>query len=386
MKILPLFHFRCYSEDQHYKAQDTNRYKANAMSRLFFFIFLLFVNTGCDSQNPVNTPSGNTQVNKDEPAPLTSTKSLTDIPKGGIIETSTNKYPSKTYHFYDDQGNEVKTIREDQFPVKNPVLNLQFPEPIKETKDYAGRKMLVGFEEKTGKDKPLISTAEKVKILGGLSKFHLIVKNPNSATDILGSKRAFMEWGPTPAKRLIHIETAIIFDRNAEVIYPDDSSSPQSNSLLDCSYLSVYDNLGKIEHEKLISNKIINSGWASDDGRFLLCDYSLGYVWDEGFDAVAGSFCMVDFQNNEFIEIDISVYNAYTILGASALYGFFADGYFQMNLSNTEFLYLNPHTRSYFTVNFNKEQVKDKKALAHTSFMPYEGLKIDPLLYPKQSF
>lgn len=304
------------------------------------------------------------------------------LPKGIISETIEDQYPSKTFHFHDDQGKEVKTIREDQFPIGNPVFKLPFPKNTDKNTASFYFNSLSDFNDITGKEQPLVSISSKVNAFGALKEYNLYVKRPETATEIIGGPNESLNVvTPPSSKFLVRCERASIYYRFAKE-NDDAEGNVISNSLLDCTYITIYDHLGEVMQEILIPSKLIKTGLVSDDGKYLFCGYSVGYIWDEGTSAISDGFIMVDLQTKDITPIYIPGLRECS----GNISGFFSDDYFQMQCEGIKLLYVNPYTRSYYTVFYEWEKIKDKKSLLYTSFMPFEGLKIDLSKYQKRAY
>lgn len=52
----------------------------------------------------------------------------------------------------------------------------------------------------------------------------------------------------------------------------------------------------------------------------------------------------------------------------------------------TKLLYLNPYSRTYYMVQYERNEIKDKKPLLYKSFMPFEGVENDPSQYQGQLY
>ncbi len=185
-------------------------------------------------------------------------------------------------------------------------------------------------------------------------------------------------------REIIHIETASVYDRHAKVVYGYNSSTPSPNSLLDCSYLRLYNSQGNIEYEILMPDRLVGHAWSSLDGKFILGYYSLGFAWDEGLDVRPGGFFVIDCKKNQIQDFQIPVYHDRT-MGTEGMMGHYQDGYFQLSMGY-DYLYVNPTERHYFPVRIDRNTVKDKKGLAYVSFTPFEGMVINPDIQPKTKF
>ncbi len=354
----------------------------------FRFLIMLFALLGISieclgqhsnppSQNPV-APNVNAKLHYWN-GTFVNEKSL---PNGVISETVEDQYPSKTFHFHDDRGKEVKAIREDQFPISNPVFELPFPKNTDKNTSSSYFNSLSEFNDKTGKEQPLVSISSKVNAFKTLKAHNLYVKRPETATDIIGGPLESLNViTPTSGTFLVHCETASIYYKFAKE-NNDAEGNLISNSLLDCTYITIYDHLGDIMQELLISGKLIKTGLVSDDGKYLFCGYSVGNIWDEGTSTISDGFIMIDLQTKAITPIDIPGFRECS----SNISGFFSNDYFQMQCEGTKFLYVNPYTRSYYSVFYEWEKIKGKRSLLYTSFMPFEGLKVDLSQYQKQSY
>ena len=132
----------------------------------------------------------------------------------------------------------------------------------------------------------------------------------------------------------------------------------------------------------LVPDKLIKIGWVSNDGKYLFCGYSVGYIWDEGTNTISDGFIMIDLQTKSITPIEIPNFRAC----AGDISGFFSNDFFQMQCEGIKFLYVNPYTRSFYTVLYEWEKIKDKRRLLYTSFMPFEGLRVDTSRHQKQSY
>lgn len=355
----------------------------------FLFLFMLSLNFGCSGQDAASPPKSVLELPRDA-APTSQNKHYLsgayvdkeDLPKGFISETMTDQYPSTTFHFHNDEGKEVKTIREDQFPTNNPIFKLPFLKNTDKQVSWRYYLPLSNFDDKTGRELPQISVAEKVKTFNTLRKYGLHVKTPETVTDIVGApSRSIVVITPPLSRYLVRCEKASVYYRYAKESH-DANGNTMSNSLLDCSYISVYNHLGGVVQQILVPDKLIKAGWVSDDGKYLFCDYTLGYIWDEGPSEVAGGFLLIDLSTKVVTLIEIPEFQKYV----GGLFGFFADDCFQMQGEGKNFLYLNPYTHTYHTIFFQWEQIKDKKHLLYQSFMPFEGSKIDLSQHQKHTY
>ncbi len=363
----------------------------------FMLVLLLGMLGGCQGQDTTSTPPkstiqipNNTTSNSENTTSSPENKHYLnatlleekDLPKGVISETTTDRYPSKTFHFHNEDGEEVKTIREDQFPNNNPIFKLPFPKNTNLQEAGLYYLPLSTFDEKTGKEHPQVSVAEKIRAFNTLRKYNLKVKSPETATIIMGSPNESMEVITPPLSQyLVRCETASIYYGYAEPSYGADDK-PVSNSLLDCSYITVYNHLGEVVRKVLVPDKLISVGWISDDGKYLFGGYTFGFVGGEGISGTSGGFMMIDLQTETINPINIPNFE-----GCSwDVSGFFADGYFQMQCESTKFLYVNPYNRTYYTVLYDQEQIKDKQRNRYTSFTPFEGLKVDLSEHQKYTY
>lgn len=364
-------------------------------SFMLVLFFLLGMSGGCKGQDTTSPPPKSTVQIPNNPAssPNNTTSSPEnkhylnatlleekDLPKGVISETTTDHYPSKTFHFHNEEGKEVKTIREDQFPNNNPIFKLPFPKDTNWQETGLYYLLLSTFDEKTGKEHRQVSVAEKIKAFNTLRKYNLQVKAPETATIIIGSPNESMVVVTPPLSQyLVRCETASIYYEYAKETRDADGRI-MSNSLLDCSYITVYNHLGEAVRKVLVPDKLIKVGWISDDGKYLFCSYTLGFIGEEGI--VSGAFIVIDLQSQAIIPINIPYFQEY----ADGISGFFAEGYFQMQCGGKSFLYINPYNRTYYTVLYDREQIKDKRMTRYTSFTPFEGMKIDLSQHQKYTY
>ena len=394
-KTCQFFHFFTFSLSfimKHYFFRGVTR-RTHAFSMPVALLCALFLITGwrCEGQapgQPVKSPPSAPETPKTPTQDIENWHSSgrffgeeKDLPKGVISETQGNQYPSKVIHFHDDAGKKVKAIREDQFPIKNPLFKLPFPKNPKPHR-YRYYLPLIELDDKTGEETLVrVSTVKKLKSFKSLNKYGLEVKEPESATDIIGnphsSSRYMMSFS---GKYFARVEDGSVFYKFAKEKH-DSNGKTMSNSLLDCSYLSVYNHTGEVIQELLIPDKLLRSGWISDDGKYLFCQYNVGYIWDEGVSELEIGLLLIDLRTKEVILVDMPELKGY----GSARSCSFKGGYFQVEWNEKNFIYLNPYTRTYYKVVYSEEDLKGKKRI-DKPFMHYEGLGVDLSKYPKYTY
>ncbi len=292
-----------------------------------------------------------------------STIEMTEAPDGSFSE----------YYFYDDNGKMVKQLRHDQFESKHPVFKLNLPKPPSDNPDARFFEDFGPISTSSENPKPKINLGEKLSALRSLQKDGLIVKTPEKATSIIG--HPILDQRPIiskPANKfLIKIETARIVDAFA------DETEGTSNSLLDCSYITIYDYNGNVFKEILIPDKIVTFASISDDGHYLIgiCEYSL--VWDEGLSSKPEGVLLVDLQTKEMnYVVTAETHNPFD--ANSVL---FADQYFQMTFDSPwsggkcHRLFLDPIKRAYYTKTYAADPSNKRKAIMAKSFSQFDGIR-----------
>jgi hypothetical protein len=249
------------------------------------------------------------------------------------------------YHFYNEAGVEVKTIRGDRFAINSPVYKLNFPQTTaEERRTNAGMfyQFLADINPESGKMIPIIKTTVKVNELNSLKKSGIVVRNPEKANFILGNPLYEYHSVTVPAcKYLVKNESASVFFLNEP-----ERGEREGNALLDCSYLTVYNNLGNKVHEVLIPDKIVDKSLVSDDGRFMLCTYGYSVIWDEGTNTNDEGFLIINLETGEktYFPMEEARHPSYD--------NCFYDGYFQITLNSPgrgcSRLIVDPYKRKYY--------------------------------------
>lgn len=287
----------------------------------------------------------------------------TTLPINQIVLHELQLNPIREYKFYDQDGRLVKTILQDSFPVGNPIFKLKFAKNEgRENGDYF--QPLAEIDWQDGRVIQRVPKNEIEEQLLDLKKHGLFVKCPQIATRIYGSPLQTLPVITFPSnKYLVTIENAsIICDTAAE-------SQSKSNSLLDCSYLSIYNNLGEVQSEILIPNKLVLYAMVSDDGKFMVCHSANSYIWDEGVQVNPTGLIIIDLEkksivfNRDLQECKIEISNA-----------LFAEKYFQITFGSPyDFchrLYVNPYNREIYIKNYN-QTARHNTIIVGKSFMQY---------------
>ena len=339
-------------------------------TKLFLSLFaFLTVLAQCRGQkeNP-NATKKDTPSSIVTPSP-TLLKEATEPPKGVIILKNGNDSEDlQEYQFYDDQGKCVKTMKPEQFPIKMPMFKPPFPQVGK-------RRVNVFGSLNSTFSIPLDSLPKSFKLnwLKGFKQYGLNVIRPSTADDMVGGANRFMDY--KNAKYLITAE-------NVSIFAPYSTEAPMreqgtNSSLLDCSYITVYNNLGQISSELLVPNRTIKWSCASDNGNFLLCSSSLGVVADEDSDYIdEDGLIMIDMDGKNISKIPLMGNNSYGLK-----YTFFSDHY-QIAYDQKFSIYIYPKERTYYYKTYDRAEVRNK--LTNTApMMTYEGIKDDLSTFQK---
>ena len=343
-------------------------------TKLFLSLFaFLTVLVQCRGQKENPNPT-----KKDAPTSIvtpspTLLKEATEPPKGVII-LKNEYYPQdlQEYQFYDDQGKCVKTMKHEQFPIKNPMLKPPFP--------LFGKKNTYGYHSDTMPYYPLDSLPKSFKLnwLKGFKQYGLNVKKPSTALTLCGRNNSSEKFiSNKNAKYLITAENVNIFG-----LYSDETPNQRENgnSLLDCSYITVYNNLGQIRSELLVPNRTIEWSCASDNGNFLLCTSWLGFDTGEGYDIIEeNGLIMIDMEGKNISKIPLQRNHL-----SETKYTFFSDHY-QIAHDQSVSIYIYPKERTYYSKTYDKAEVRNK--LTNTApMMTYEGIKDDLSTFQKSFY
>ncbi len=331
-------------------------------TKLFLSLFaFLTVLAQCRGQkeNPNATKKdAPTSIVTPSPALL---KKATEPPKGVIIlKNASYSQDLQEYQFYDDQGKCVKTMKHEQFPIKNPMLKPPFP--------LFGKKNTYGYNAIERPYYPLDSLPKSLKLnwLKGFKQYGLNVIRPSTADFMVGDSEKFMDY--KNAKYLITAENVSIF-----APYSDEAPNQRENgnsSLLDCSYITVYNNMGQIRGELLVPNRLIT--WStSDNEKFILCKAKLGRLTGEGRENIKeDGLIIIDMEGKNISKIPLQEIDVYEIMCT-----FYSDHY-QIAYDQSVSIYIYPKERTYYYKTYDKAEVRNK--LTNTApMMTYEGIKDD---------
>ena len=337
-------------------------------TKLFLSLFaFLTVLAQCRGQK--ETPNA---TKKDAPTSIVTPspallKEATEPPKGVIIlKNASYSQDLQEYQFYDDQGKCVKTMKPEQFPTKNPMLKPPFP--------LFGKKNTYGYNAIKRPYYPLDSLPKSLKLnwLKGFKQYGLNVIRPSTADFMVGDSEKFMDY--KNAKYLITAENVSIF-----APYSDEAPNQRENgnsSLLDCSYITVYNNLGQIRSELLVPNRTITWSTAGNE-KFILCKAELGRLTDEGrVNIKENGLIIIDMDGKNISKIPLQEIDVYETMCT-----FFSDHY-QIAYDQSVSIYIYPKERTYYYKTYDKAEVRNK--LTNTApMMTYEGIKDDLSTFQK---
>ena len=302
---------------------------------------------------------------------------------GNVITfvNTADSYPSITYYFHDDSGKAIRKIRQDQFEIFNPVLNLKLP--ISNTSESEGPFRAVWGMNIRSKDKIADSTKSQIlSALQTLSKYGIKTEDLNNINYFYGKPpfTTYEQITNKHCKYLIRLESAVLVVNHR----PDEERKNQDDfyenygELIDFTTISTYNDKGNLVKVFQLPHRLVKQTWISEDGKYLLCsDYE--NVWeDEGmFESAKGLF-IIDTFNDSISEIALPI-------ESSTIHGFFADDFFQLQCINDEFIYINPYDKLFYFVSLNPQEIHSKGSVYSNwqsrSFTPYEGVKIDLGLY-----
>jgi hypothetical protein len=295
-----------------------------------------------------------------------------------------DSYPSITYYFHDDSGKAIRKIRQDQFEIFNPVLNLKLP--ISNTSESEGPFRAVWGMNLRNKDKIADSTKSQIlSALQTLSKYGIKTEDLNNINYFHG-KPSFTtteEITLTHFKYLIRLERAVLVvnHRPDEERKNQDDFDESNGELIDFTTISTYNDKGNLVKVFQLPHRLVNHAWISEDGKYLLCaDYKS--LWgDEGIYELANCLFIIDTYNGSISEIKLPIEEG----NIANIEGFFADDFFQLDLTNHEFMFINPYDKIFYFVSLNTQEIRSKGSVYSNwqsrSFTPYEGVKIDLGLY-----
>lgn len=296
-------------------------------------------------------------------------------PKSTIVLYEAPDGSFNEYYFYDSAGTLVKKMRHDQFESMHPVFKLNLARSLPGNFNANFFEDLTSFSTSDNNIEPEMNPDAKLSELRSLKRFGLTVKTPEKATTIIGHPT--LDQRPIisrPANKfLIKIETARILDAFI------DESGEGSNSLLDCSYITIYDCMGNLFKEVLVPNKIVSFASISDDGEVLMCICEYSLVWDEGLSSKPEGVLIADLKTAEinYIVTDVTKnpFDRNSIL--------FVDHYFQMTFDNPwsggkcHRLFIDPDKRTYYIKTYAEDPLKKRKPIMAKSFSQFEGIRED---------
>lgn len=293
--------------------------------------------------------------------------------KSTIVLNESSDGSFSEYSFYNDSGELVKKMRHDEFESKHPIFQLNLPKTNSGNSDGLYFDNFVSFSTENNKFETKKNAGAIISELKSLDKFGMKVKTPEKATVIIG--HPFLDLRPIVSKPsnkfLIKIETARVLNAFAS------GTEEKTNTLLDCSYITIYNYLGEIFKEILVPDKIVSYASISDDGKYLVCVCEYSFVWDEGLSSYPEGVKIIDL-NTKKMDYIISKETLNRLEISSVLYD---DGFFQMTFKSPwsgEMCYrffISPQMRAYYTKEYAPDPVRKRKAIMAKSFMQFEGVK-----------
>jgi len=297
------------------------------------------------------------------------------------------------FRFYNADGRCVKTLRSKEIESRHPIYQLGFPKSVSKGREFYDYYMpfeKVNYE--TGELTPLVDRDGKVKKLQLLSKYGMVVKKPEKATNIVGNpEKVFGDMlariTQPAGKYLARIENAVVVDAY-DVLAVSRYDDFTANSLLDCAYITIYNHLGEIYKEVVITDKLLRFALVSDDGKYLVCEAYNVIANETSGGYPITSYLVVDLETKKIDHLLKPEFQQ-----ASGDDPLFADGYFQITFNTStdlgilnNRLFIDPYSRSFYVKKYLPDMYKNRRVIQNMSFMRYEGIKEDITQFTKYSY